>query len=158
MCCDIPMLLQSHTGRQFVNSFCWACCIYRCQRAVTNDLFFVGSQLKLPQLLYCIYWWLCELKLAGACVETGVGHTSMVQWCNFICNICYQYLLNHPVIMGRPSCTVEIDESKFTHRMYHCSHYHESRWVLSMVEHETNVCMMVVVPDCTAATLLPIIA
>ena len=37
-------------------------------------------------------------------------------------------------------------------------HYHEAHWVLGMVERETNVCMMVAVPDRTAATLLPIIA
>ena len=82
----------------------------------------------------------------------------MVQWYNFIFNICCQYLLDHPVIMGRPSCTVEIDESKFMHRKYHHGHYHEGHWVLGMVEHETNVCMMVAVPDCITATLLPIIA
>ena len=54
--CDIPMSLQSRTGRQFVDSFCWACHICRRQRAVTVDSFFAGSQLKLPQLLDCIYW------------------------------------------------------------------------------------------------------
>ena len=76
----------------------------------------------------------------------------MVQWHNFIRNICCQYLLDHPVVMGRPGHTMEIDESKFMHRKYHHSHYHDGHWVLGMVEHETNVCMMVVVPDLTAAT------
>ena len=117
--CDIPMSLQSHTGRQFIDSFCWACRVCRRQRAVTIDSFFAGSQLKLPQLLDCIYWWSREIKLAGACVESGVGHTSMVQWRNFIRDISCQYLLDHPVIMGGSRHTVEIDESKFMHRKYH---------------------------------------
>ena len=60
--------------------------------------------------------------------------------------------------MGGPSCTVEIDESKFIYQKYHCGHYPEGYWVIGMVECETNVCMMVVVPDCTTVTLLPIIA
>ena len=46
--------------------------------AITVDSVFAGSQLKLPQLLDCIYWWLHELKLAGACVESGMGHMLMV--------------------------------------------------------------------------------
>ena len=82
----------------------------------------------------------------------------MVQWRNFIRDICCHYLLDHPVVMGGPGRTVEIDESKFMHRKYHRGHYHEGHWVLGMVECETNVCVMVVVPDRTAATLLPIIA
>ena len=43
------------------------------------------------------------------------------------------------------------------HRKYH-GHFHEGHWVLGMVERDTNLCMMVAVPDHSAATLLPIVA
>ena len=60
--------------------------------------------------------------------------------------------------MGGPGRTVEIDESKFIHCKYHRGHLREGHWVLGMVERETDSCMMVVVPNRTAATLLPVIA
>ena len=149
------MSLQSHTGRQFVDSLCWACRVCRRQRVVTVDSFFAGSQLKLPQLLDCIYWWSHELKLAGACVESGMGHTSMVQWRNFIRDICCQYLLDHPVVMGGPGgalwrlmranlCIGSITAATIM------------RAIGSLVW--WSVRLMVAVPDRTATTLLPIIA
>ena len=66
--------------------------------------------------------------------------------------------LDHPVQAGGPGRSVEVDESKFMHRKLHRGQFHEGQWVLGMVEQDTNLCMMVAVTDCSAATLLPIIA
>ena len=98
------------------------------------------------------------MKQSDACVETGMSAMAMIDWQNFIRDVCCQYLLDHPVMMGGPGRTVEVDESKFMHRKYHRGRYREGHWVLGMVERDTNVCMMVAVEDRDAATLLPIIA
>ena len=37
---------------------------------------------------------------------------SVIEWQKCICDICCQHLLDHPVQMGGPGWTVEIDESK----------------------------------------------
>ena len=98
------------------------------------------------------------MKQADACVETGMSAKSMIDWCNFIRDVCCQFLVDHPVQLGGPGRTVEIDESKFMHRKYHRGRYHEGHWVLGMVERGTNACMMLAVEDRSAATLLPLIA
>ena len=120
--------------------------------------FFAGSKLTLLQLIHCIYWWLRQLKQSDASFETGMSLKSMVDWHNFIRDVCCQYLLDHLIRMGGPGSTVEIDESKFMHRKYHRGRYQEGHWVLGMIERGTNVCMMVAVEDRSAATLLQIIA
>ena len=72
--------------------------------------------------------------------------------CSSTSAICCRYLLDHPVQMGGPGRTVEVDESKFMHRKYHRGHFREGHWVLGMAERDTNLCMMVAVPDHSAAT------
>ena len=60
--------------------------------------------------------------------------------------------------MGGPGRTVKVDESKLIRHKYHRGRFREGHWVLGMVERDTNLRMMVAVPDRSAATLLSIIA
>ena len=156
--CGILMSLQSRKEPDFVDDFAWSCRICRRQKRVTADSFFESSHLSLMQLVNCVYWWSRQIKQADVCVETRMSRTSMIEWQQHIRIIYCQYLLGHPVQMGGPGRTVEVDESKFMHHKYHRGHFREGHWVLGMVERDTNLCMMVAVPDRSVATLLPIIA
>ena len=100
----------------------------------TLDSFFESSHPPLMQLVHCVHWW------------------SMIEWQRHICNICCRYLLDHPVKMGGPGRTAEVDKNKFMHRKYR-GHFREGHWVLGMVEPDTNLCMMVAVPNRPAETL-----
>ena len=96
-----------------------------------------------------------QTKQVDVSHETGVSCVTLVKWQNFIRDVCCQHLLDHPVKMGR---TVEADKSKFMHGKCHCGAYCEGHWVVGMVEWESNLCMMVVVENHRAQTLLSIIA
>ena len=104
--CDEPMTLQSRRAQRFVDGYCWACPRCRQQKSVTCDSFFAGSKLTLLQLIHCIYWWSRQLKQADASFEMGMSLKSMVDWHNFIRDVCCQYLLDHPIRMGGPGSTV----------------------------------------------------
>ena len=41
-----------------------------------------------------------------------------MDWYNFVRDICEEYFLAHPAVIGRPGVEVEIDESKFGKRKY----------------------------------------
>ncbi len=89
--------------------------------------------------------------------ETGHGEHTIVDWYNFHRDVCAQYFLDHPTIIGGPGTIVEIDESKFGRRKYNRGRYQDGHWVFGGVERGTANCFMVEVQDRTAATLLPII-
>ena len=59
-------------------------------------------------------------------------------------------------VNGQP-IVVEIDESYFFHRKYHRGRFHNGLWGFGAVERDIGRCMLQVVPDRTAQTLLPII-
>eukprot|EP00731_Ephydatia_muelleri_P000791 Em0001g791a len=96
--------------------------------------------------------WLCEkgrfLKVAAQ---------TAVDWYNFIRDICAQYFIDHPSILGGPGVEVEIDESKFGKRKYNRGRQVEGHWVFGGTERITGECFLLEVEHRDAATLLPLI-
>ena len=45
-----------------------------------------------------------------------VASATAVDWYNFLRDICIQYFIDHPAVIGGPGKEVEIDESKFGKR------------------------------------------
>ena len=60
-------------------------------------------------------------------------------------------------MIGGPGIEVEIDESKFGCRKYNQGRWQEGHWGLGGIERGSGRSFMVEVPQCNAATLLPII-
>ena len=145
-------------GRDYVDGYAWSCRQCRRHRSIRENSFFQGSHLSLRTLLDLIFWW--ALSTAATTIKKMCRISSwstVVDWQNFIRNICAMCLIDHPVQLGGRGLTVEIDESKFMHRKYHRGHYRDGHWVLGMIERETNNCVMIPVEDRSAATLLPLI-
>ena len=59
--------------------------------------------------------------------------------------------------IGGRGCIVEIDESMFTKREYHCWRNRSGNWVFWCVCRETGECFLSIVPNCGEKTLLPIL-
>ena len=89
--------------------------------------------------------------------ETGHAKQTIVDWFNFHRDVCAQYFIDNPMMLGGPGKIVEIDESKFGKRKYNQGRYKEGHWVFGGIERDTNDAFMVEVADRSANTLLPII-
>jgi len=83
-------------------------------------------------------------------------HTA-VDWYNFLRDICAQYFVDHPTVIGGPGTEVEIDESKFGRRKYNRGRIVDGHWVFGIMERLTGECFLVEVEHRDAATLLPLI-
>jgi len=89
--------------------------------------------------------------------ELDVNSRTVVDWNNFLREICAADLLANPPKIGGPGLTVEIDESLFARRKSHVGRVLPQLWVFGGICRETRECFMYAVDDRTAATLLPVI-
>ena len=79
-----------------------------------------------------------------------------VDWYNFIRDVCAQYFIDHPAIIGGQGVEDEIDESKFGRRKYNRGRYVDVHWVFGGTECITGESFLVEVEKRDAATLLPL--
>ena len=137
----------------------WRCPQKGCQAVISvrNDSFFTGSHLKLNEIVDIIYWWSRKATIHVTMHETGHYEHTIVDWFNFLRDVCAQYFIDHPTTIGGPGSIVEIDESKFGRRKYNRGRYVDGHWVFGGIERGTGDCFMVEVADRSASTLLPII-
>ncbi len=77
------------------------------------------------EILELSYWWANGASVTRAMHETGHSSRTMVDWYNFPRDVCAQYFLDHPVVVGGVGKVVEIDESKFGKRKYNRGRYKE---------------------------------
>ena len=123
-------------------SYSWRCPSKGCQafRNIRDSSFFAKSHLKLETLIELMYFWSTQVRpltlslalplvlllftasqvsVSDAAKEAGVSKRMAIDWFNFCRDVCGQYFLDHPIIIGGPGTVVEIDESKFGKRKYH---------------------------------------
>jgi transposase-like protein len=109
---------------------------------------------------FIYYWSLGNIKGDQIKRQTVIGSDNTItDWNNFTRDVCAQYFLDDPQIIGGPNMTVEIDESKFGHRKHNRGRIIDGRWVLGGICRETRETFLVPCPGNRrdAATLLPII-
>jgi hypothetical protein len=112
----------------------------------------------LRTFLLFIYCWAHELSTIKFCRrELNVSKNTVVDFNNFIREVCAHTLLARPMRIGGPGRSVEIDESVFAKRKYSVGRQVPEQWVFGGICRETKESFLYSVPDRRASTLLPII-
>jgi len=156
--CGRLILRIDHSTR---DGFTWRCTNWRCSHKVSfrKYSFFTGSKLPLATVIKIIYYWTYKYTQDIVLHETGLSPHTVVDFYNFLREVCCVILQEQSEPIGGPGKVVEIDESKFGKRKYNKGKRVEGQWVFGGIERDScpTKCFFVPVDDRSAATLIPII-
>ncbi|CAF0914041.1 unnamed protein product [Didymodactylos carnosus] len=139
----------------------WCCREKNCKltRSIRDGTFFSNSKLEIQQILDLMYFWAHSLDTHHVLHrQCGLGSEwTIVDWKNFLRDICAEYFLRHPAMIGGVGHVVEIDESSWTKRKFNRGRVVQNQWVFGGIDRDTRECFAVLVERRDAATLLQII-
>eukprot|EP00106_Octopus_bimaculoides_P016276 XP_014783718.1 PREDICTED: uncharacterized protein LOC106878887 [Octopus bimaculoides] len=138
----------------------WRCRLRECrqEKGLRTDNWFANSRLSFHKAAFFIYCWAHDLASVNFCEhELEMKASCIVDWNNYLREVCAAHILSNPKVIGGPNMTVEIDESLFTKRKSCAGRQPPRQLVFGGICKETKECFMFTVPDRSATTLLPII-
>jgi hypothetical protein len=161
--CQIPCTFQSH--KHSIDGKRWHCS--QCNRfsvTIRAGSFFSKSHLNLKNLIMLMYWWSQQHSNKSAAREFHVGKKSVIDWFNFMRDICTDYVNSHTHKIGGYDedinpLIVELDETVIRKRKYHRGRVipTNTQWLFGGIERISGECFLELVPNRRADTLLPII-
>ncbi len=165
------LLKQSHDhcGAQCIQIFdrntsdnwLFRCRVCRKKFSIRTDSIFSKSKLKLSSLLVLVYCLANNFSVTDArkLLKDVVSEHSIIQWYTYLREICNQSLLNTPITLGSNGSVVQIDEAVIgAKRKYNRgANRGITQWIFGLVDVTTKKCVLKLVPNRKATTLVPII-
>ena len=137
----------------------WRCRSCKSTRTLRDGTFFSHSRLELQQILDLMLYWsqgVDSQKFIRRNCKI-LSSATIVDWRNFMRDLCSEYFIRNPATIGGTGHVVEIDESAWTKRKYNRGRLVKNQWVFGGIDRDTRECFAVLVDQRNAATLLPII-
>jgi transposase-like protein len=138
----------------------WRCHHRGCRRekSIREGSFFSFSKLQLTQIVDLMYYYSHETaSYKNVARECNMAKEAIANWRNYIRDVYAEHFVQHPLVIGGPGHTVEIDESAFVRRKHNVGRQVATQWVFGGLDNETKEGFLVAVPHRNAATLLPIL-
>jgi hypothetical protein len=111
-----PKIIAIFFNTQFfraTDKYVWRCRICKSTRSLRENTFFSNSKLELQQLVDLIFYWSQGLDahlFFRRHVQVEAKNT-IADWKNFLRDICVDYVVNYPSMIGGDGHVVEIDQS-----------------------------------------------
>ena len=133
------------------------CCNYKIRYSKYS--FFSSSHLSLATVTEIIYCWTHKYPQDVVIHETGCSNRTIIDFYNFLQEVCCVTLEEQFEPIGGPGKIIEIDESKFGKRKYNRDKRADGVWVFGGIERDSSPpkCFFQPVTDRSAATIIPII-
>lgn len=147
-----------------IDGFLWRCSSCRSSLSIRKDSFIEKSHLTIKKILIIIFCWSLELPqtIIRKEIDDADTHT-VVEWSNFIREICEEDLANHPIMLGgideetnQPK-EVEIDDLYFFESKYNRGRVKNGVWIFGAVERGSNLCNVTRIDSRDRDTLFRII-
>lgn len=136
----------------------WRC--HRCSKelSIREGSFFSNSKLGLDQIVDFMYAYAYQTATYRNLErEVGIDSEAICNWRSFARDIYAEHFIRHPLRIGGPGHTVEIDESAFVRRKHNVGRVVDTQWVFGGLDSVTQEGFLVAVPRRDAHTLLPIL-
>jgi hypothetical protein len=127
-------------------------------------LFFSHSHLDPREIFEFTYWWsrkftkYDDLRWEMKRAASKLSDHTINDWLQFCRDICVEFFIRNPKVIGGPGKIVEIDETLISRRKYERGRVVNQVWLFGGVERGSSEnCFMEIVEARNADTLLPII-
>ena len=121
-----------------------------------SGTFFEASRLPIEKIVWILHSCL-QNPVGKMMVEAEICNKTAIDRYNFARDVCTQYFIDHPAIIGGPGVKIETDDSKFGRHKYNRGRVVDGHWVFGGMQRISGKCFLDEVKHRDAATLLPII-
>lgn len=134
---------------------------YRCRVRISQftGTFFEKHRISIIKICKFVAYWALMPHPRTQILEheLEMSTATVVDWSNYLREMCHSYIYNNTQPLGGVGKTVEIDEAKIDHKKDNKGRIIETNWVFGGVERESKKAFIFPVEKCDKETLLPII-
>ena len=158
-----PLCNICHTPMSNIKRGAGRSCIWRCRKHNSEKQgervgsYWENCELSYVKILQLTYCWVNKEGVRSTMEKTGLASATVVDWYQFIRDICSNYLMQHAPPIGGPGRVVQIDKSVIAKRKYNRGRLIPSQWIFGGIDNTTKKGFLRMAPRRQAFNLLPII-
>lgn len=104
------------------------CFFFHYSSSLRKGTFFAKSHLSLLDICGFVYLWTMNCLSFIMQNQLRFAKNTVADWNSFLREVTFDGMIVKKCLLGGVDRTVEIDESKFGKRKYHCRHRVEGQW------------------------------